>query len=295
MPHLLYKEVYIIIVTYNGSIWIDKNIQSLLLSSYPVKIIVIDNNSTDDTLKLLKKYSTVDLIQLKKNFGFAKANNIGIRTALDKGADYIFLLNQDAWIFEDTILNLIEVMKMSSKNGIVSPFHYAATKSELDTSFKTYLSRSLIIDAQQKLYSTEFVNAAAWMLSRECIEKVGFFETMFGHYGEDRNYCDRVLYKGYTILITKEAEIVHDRQIIRSFSKDLIQSKYKILTTLINPNHNILHAYLLGLKEVFGLPKYFSKFYNIGKIVYMVGELLTYYGDFIIKSRQVVKARKRAL
>lgn len=289
----LNKKVFVVIVTYNGARWIDKNITSLLNSSYPVGIIAIDNNSTDNSVALLEGYPQVNLIKSPENLGFGKANNIGMRKALDKGADYIFLLNQDAWVFNDTIHRLVEVMEGDQKIGVLSPAHYLADETTLDGNFKTYLNRSVPLNTDG-LFVTKFVNAAAWMLSRECVQKVGVFEPLFSHYGEDRNYCDRVLYHGFSIIIDTNSRVVHDRVISRNFKKDIIQSKYKILGSLLNINHSVVNSYLNGLREVFGLPKYFMKFYSTDKSIKMFFSLLGYYLGLIIGAYKIRAARNNA-
>lgn len=287
------KKVFVVIVTYNGARWIDKNIQSLLASSYPVRIIAVDNQSTDNSVTLLRKYPEVDIIETGSNLGFGKANNIGMKKALELGADYLFLLNQDAWVFDDTIKSLLGKMEANAQLGILSPMHYQADETNLDTSFATYLGRK---NGEAKdVPLVPFVNAAAWMLPRACIAAVGYFEPLFGHYGEDRNYCDRVLYHKFLIGIDSDARIVHDRVITRSFNKDITQSRYKILATLIDPNRSLFNAYKQGLKEALGLPKYFSKFYSKAEARQMLGVLLKYYTGLITKPAQVRAARKRAL
>lgn len=272
----------------------DKNIQSLLNSSYPVKIIVADNCSTDDTVSVVEKYPEVTFLKMTSNLGFGKANNIGIKEALENGADYVFLLNQDAWVFNDTVGNLIQVMERDTDVGLVSPMHYIADEVTLDSNFKTYLDRGVPFQNSQSLIQVTFVNAAAWMLSRECIEKTGYFEPLFGHYGEDRNYCDRVLYHGFSIVINEYSKIVHDRVITRNFKKDIIQCRYKVLTTLLNINHGLAKSYMLGLKDVLGLPKYFSKFYGFGKSVKLFFNLFGYYIGLMFKSGQIITARNNA-
>jgi len=289
----LNKKVFVVIVTYNGARWIDKNITSLLNSSYPVGIIAIDNNSTDNSVALLEGYGQVDLIKSPVNLGFGKANNIGIKKALDGGADYVFLLNQDAWVFNDTVQHLVQVMEGDQKIGVLSPAHYLADETTLDGNFKTYLNRSVPLNTNG-LFVTKFVNAAAWLLSRECVEKVGVFEPLFSHYGEDRNYCDRVLYHGFSIIINANSKIVHDRFISRNFRKDIIQSKYKILGSLLNINHSVVNSYLNGLREVFGLPKYFMKFYGTVKSIEMFFSLLGYYLGLIIGAYKIRAARNNA-
>lgn len=286
------KKVFVVLVTYNGSHWIDKNIQSLLDSDYPVQIIAIDNNSTDNSAALLAKYPQVDLIQSPDNLGFGKANNIGIRKALEQGADYVFLLNQDAWVFNNTVGSLVAKMGRGEAFGIMSPKHFSGDGITLDKSFETYLSRKTGL--ADTVAVVPFVNAAAWMLSRKCIETVGFFERLFGHYGEDRNYCDRVLFHNFKIGIDIQSKIVHDRVITRNYNKDIIQSKYKILTTLLNINSGLGKSYLQGLKEVIGLPKYFSKSYGVGKSARMFFILLKYYLQWVGGMSKIKTARNLA-
>lgn len=290
----LNKKVFVVLVTYNGAYWIDKNITSLLNSSYPVSIIAIDNNSTDDSVALLKNYQEVDLIQSPNNLGFGKANNIGMKKALDDGADYVFLLNQDAWVFEDTISSLIVSIESSPVYGIMSPMHFSGDAITLDVNFRNYFYKALPLHLTESLFLVPFVNAAAWMMSRQCVEKVGYFESLFGHYGEDRNYCDRVTYHKFSIGIDANSKIVHDRVITRNFKKDLIQSKYKILTSLLNINNSLSKSYLQGLKEVFGLPKYFLKAYGLGKSMNMFFSLLGYYMQWVGDRSKIKTARNNA-
>ena len=67
-------------------------------------IIVVDNNSTDDTVLILKdKYPDITLLALKKNLGFGRGNNIGIRNAYKYGAEHVLLLNQDAYVNSKTV------------------------------------------------------------------------------------------------------------------------------------------------------------------------------------------------
>ena len=282
-----------VIVTYNGAKWIDKNITSLLESEYPVNTIVIDNCSTDDSVVLLSKYPEVELIESEVNLGFGKANNIGIKKALDNGADYVFLLNQDAWVFPKTISSLVNSMEANADYGIISPVHFSGDETTWDESFIIYYNRKTA--SSDNLVTVPFVNAAAWMMSRACIEKVGLFEPMFSHYGEDRNYCDRVKYHRFLIGIDESSKIVHDRVIKRNFKKDVIQSQYKILTTLLNINNSLGKSYSLAFKEVLGLPKYFSKYYGTGKATSLFFKLFNYYLKQVAAKQSIQQARKKSI
>lgn len=213
-------KVFVIIVTYNGSKWIKKCLNSLYSGTFSISIKIIDNASSDDTVSIIKEYfPKADLIQSEKNLGFGKANNMGIKKAIEEGADYFFLLNQDAWIEENTIERLIEISKKNPNYGILSPMHLNADYSSLDFNFSRYiipdhcpgLYADIYLNKTKNVYPVDFVNAAAWMISRACVETVGLFDPLFFHYGEDRNYCQRVLYHGLKIGICPDLRIVHDR------------------------------------------------------------------------------------
>lgn len=217
-------KVTAVIVTYNGIGWIERCLNSLLDSKVKIHMIIVDNGSKDGTLEIIKNnYSDVILIETGQNLGFAKANNIGIKKALEIGSDYVFLLNQDAWIEEDTISEMLKAFKLDEKVGLVSPIHLNGSYTALDADFALYMSAKFISDSFLKqtddFYDVPMVNAAAWLLSRECIEKVGGFDTLlFVHYGEDDNYCQRVLYHGFKIKVCTKSTICHDREYREDYS-----------------------------------------------------------------------------
>src|SRR5438067_8420955 len=115
-------NVYVVIVTYNGSKWVTPCFSSLRKSTVPLKTIVIDNGSTDDTLARIQSgFPEVEIIGTGKNLGFGKANNIGMELAWQRGADYVFLLNQDAWIDPDAVEKLVEAHRKYPDYGVISP------------------------------------------------------------------------------------------------------------------------------------------------------------------------------
>ncbi|EKT4549367.1 glycosyltransferase family 2 protein [Flavobacterium psychrophilum] len=289
------KKIFVIIVTYNGSKWIEKCINSLLRSIYPINILVVDNCSTDDSVELLKRFSEIHLIQSKENLGFGKANNIGIDYALNNKADYVFLLNQDTWVFDDTISNLVVMAQNNPSFGIVSPMHFSGDEKTLDKGFVTYYNRNIEENAGKNIAIVPFVNAAAWLVSSACLQKVGGFESLFGHYGEDRNYCDRVLYHQFQIVIAKNAKICHDRKISRSFKKDLIQSKYKMLSQVLDINNTLFASYANALQSVFGLPKYFKQSYSFTFITKLFYNLVVYYLQLIFRMKVIKMTRKKTM
>ena len=212
-----------IIVTYNGSQWIEKCLNSLIQSyTFEHQIIIVDNASTDDTIFLLEKYEEkIILFESKKNLGFGQANNKGINIALDNSCDYFFLLNQDTWINLDTLPLLLKCAEKNPQYGIVSPIHMNGTSDHFDHGFETHISKGkkispLLYDlleknALQSIYEVDFVNAAAWLISKKCLEKVGGFNPLFFHYAEDDDYVNRLHFHQFKIGIHPFTKIYHDR------------------------------------------------------------------------------------
>jgi GT2 family glycosyltransferase len=214
-------NIFVVIVTYNGSKWLNKCLSSVFESSVPVQVIVVDNNSTDDSLKIVSQFPEVRTFQSRENLGFGKANNTGIQYALDHGADYIFLLNQDAWVRPDTIEHLLKASLNHPEYYVLSPLHLEGTETKLDLNFQHYISpencKDLVSDLAvnctdlKDVYEIRFVNAALWLLPRRALLEIGGFDPLFPHYGEDNDFIKRVNYHGHKAGICPAVFGVHDR------------------------------------------------------------------------------------
>lgn len=232
------SKVFVIIVTFNGKIWYDRCFRSLRQSDIPLHIIVIDNASSDDTVLYIKSnYPEIILIESDKNLGFGQGNNKGIRYALDHGADYVFLLNQDAWIEPNTIAELVRIQKENVAYGILSPINLTAEKNSILNGFIEYivdykntdckLVDDLYFNRLKDVYDIKSVNAASWLLSRSILETVGGFDPIFFHYGEDDNYLQRAHYHEFKVGICPQIALVHDAEVSNQFNLTIQESAYK--------------------------------------------------------------------
>lgn len=217
------NSCWVVIVHYNGAEWIERCLQSFSETNYKDKIIVIDNCSTkNEGLTIITtQFPEVTLIKLDTNVGFGRANNIGINLAIEKNAQYIFLLNQDAWICDNnTIDNLLEVAENNQEYAIISPIHYNSNKTALDFGFSGYLAESknadlisdIFLQKSQSIYNIPFVNAAAWMINIDSFKKIGYFDPDFFMYGEDTDLINRVLFHQFKVGITPFSNICHARE-----------------------------------------------------------------------------------
>ena len=130
-------------------------------------------------------------------------------------------------------------MKAFAENnfGVISPIHFGPNEIDLDFKFLEYISEhnapQLLINFQKKtnldkIYKVKAVNAAAWLMSRKCIEEVGVFDPIFPHYGEDTDYIKRMRYHNYKIGVAPNLCMVHNRNQQASDSKDKVYYRLKI-------------------------------------------------------------------
>ncbi len=243
-------NVYILIVTYNAKPWIQKCLESALTLVKANFILVVDNHSTDDTVAWIQNnFPQINLISLTNNLGFGQANNIGMAKALELGADAVFLMNQDVYLTANTLEALWQQSKQHPEYGILSPMHFNGTGTALDANFSNYIipskcpklySDAMVGNYQQSIYPLPFVNAAAWLVTKACLKKVGGFNPSFFHYGEDDNYCQRVIYHGFKIGVVPNTKVLHDREqtLNHSYFKDrAIVEKRKAILHYSNPQN----------------------------------------------------------
>ena len=204
------RRLLVVIVTYNGMQWLERCIGSVMSSSVPADIFICDNGSTDGTADFIEKhYPSVHLVRSENNLGFARANDLGFRHALDGDYDFVYLLNQDAWVLPDTFSKLMDAFD-SGNWGLLSPLQMRPDLTTPDKRFKRHYHGPLA--PSDNVFPVRFVMAAHWMISSECLRKTGLFSPAFYHYGEDNNYCDRVRFHGFGTGVLPSAMGVHDRQ-----------------------------------------------------------------------------------
>lgn len=213
-------QIVVAIVTYNAEKWIRTCLESLMASTVPVHTLIADNASKDRTPEILQSgFPAIPVTHLDANLGFGQANNILLQEARGEDADYVFLLNQDAYVDPGTIETLIAAHQAHPGYGIISPVQLNGAGDSLDGKFRRYLLRhypsarvdALVAGDTPEMLPVRFVNAAAWLLSRACLERTGLFHPAFFHYGEDNNYCARAQYQGFKTGVYAGSRVRHDR------------------------------------------------------------------------------------
>lgn len=244
------NNILVVVVTYNGSNYIEKCIDSLISSALSVDILVIDNASIDNTVEIInKKYPSLSIFCNKINLGFALANNIGIRHAIELNYDFVFLLNQDTVIDKFAIQHLFTNFTCNSNLAILSPVHLNYDGTKFENKFSEYIQEpycntflsNLYFNRPKEITETLFVNAAAWFVPVNIFSTIGGFDPIFFHYGEDIDFVQRCQKKGLKIAICPSSIIFHDAKEL--LWKDIMWNRQRMVTLYISELKNIKSSY----------------------------------------------------
>jgi GT2 family glycosyltransferase len=185
------------------------------------EIIVVDNNSHDNSCKMVRElFPKTILIENKENFGFSKANNIGVSRAR---GEYICILNPDTVVGEDTFIKLLEFSNHKDELGIVGCKLINGVGSFLQESKRNIPSAisslKKILGFSNNYYAHHLVNdeigevdilvGAFMFLKRTCYEEVGGFDEDYFMYGEDIDLSYRTLMAGYKNYYFGETSCIH--------------------------------------------------------------------------------------
>jgi len=182
---------------------------------------VVDNGSTDGTVEFIKRhFPHVEVIVNSCNLGFAAGSNIGIRYAIAKKADYIFLLNNDTLVSPDCIDNLVAQAHTLPNAGILTPkIVYAENSNQIW--FAGSWCHPLTLDAtgfgRCKSYQiqdcepqpVDYIFGTAMLIRREVVERIGLFDESFFMYYEDMDFCLRARAAGYKLYYVPTAIVQH--------------------------------------------------------------------------------------
>jgi GT2 family glycosyltransferase len=214
-------KVGIIIVNYNGEKYTNDCIKSVFKSSYQnYLVIVIDNASTDNSVKLLEEFNNkIVIIKNNENLGFSGANNIGIKYALENECEYVLLLNNDTEIDKELIKNMVDA-SIKNNNAIISPKIYYYDEPNMIWSaggglnWKKGLSFHYGKDEidkgqydQQK--EIDFATGCCILIHKSVFDKIGFLAEEYFLYFEDTDFCVRAKRAGIKIIYEPSARLWH--------------------------------------------------------------------------------------
>lgn len=214
----------VIIVTWNSSDCISNCLASLAkeLKSTGSEVIVIDNNSADDTvLKIKSSFPGVIIIENRENRGFGAANNQGLELA---NGEYVLFLNPDTVLPPKSVGLMLAFLKNYPSAGIVGPeqkdengkitfnFSRYTLRGLLEYGIEKLMPNSNLCLALRKPYKVRFLNGGCWMTRRKSLISVGGYDGRLFLYGEEPDVCLRIKKAGWDIYFLRNVWITHLRE-----------------------------------------------------------------------------------
>jgi GT2 family glycosyltransferase len=231
-------KVAVIIVNWNGkddTVECLKSLRRVSTFNYDLSIILVDNASTNDSVEVFNKITdpSFRLVKSETNLGFAGGNNLGIKIALEEGADWILLLNNDTLADKNLIKELVKGAENYTSGGIFSPKIYFAPGFEFyKDKYPKYVSGKVIWSAGGKMdwdnvfgvnigvddvdrgqydeaKEIDFATGACVLINKKVFEKIGLLSLDYFMYLEDTDFCHKAKLAGFKIYYLPQAYLWH--------------------------------------------------------------------------------------
>ena len=211
-------KIVIIILNMNGKEVLNECLNSVQRLDYPnYTVIVVDNNSSDGSQAFVTDaFPGVHLIQNKVNEGVPEGQNIGIRAALQCGADYVFTINNDTVLDRNVLAELSDTLIKDTTIGAAGPIVYSMKKkATIDygcgnlrwNTGTVALPHVSEIDVKTKIADVDYVSF--FFADPRVLESVGLFNKRYFAYWEDTDLCFRLKKAGYRVVCVSAARVWH--------------------------------------------------------------------------------------
>ena len=214
--------VVIVLLNWNG--WLDtvaclKSLQRLVYDDF--RVVVVDNGSIDDSVQRLSVWQPfITLLEAGENLGFAVGNNLGICWALEQGAEYVLLLNNDTVVAEDLLEAFVAAAQERPKAGALAAkicyydrprtLWYAGSKSPTPWMAPMHIGQEEEDQGQyEEMAPVTGINGCAFFARTEAIREVGLLNERFFYKYEDVDWSLRFSKAGYETLYVPGAKVWH--------------------------------------------------------------------------------------
>ena len=229
--------VYCIILNWNGYKVLREALESVRQMTYPnFKVLLVDNGSSDGSPEYLKRVVPgIEIIVNPANLGFAAGNNIGLRRALQMGADHVLLLNNDTTVDVAMLSQLVACAESEPRIGMVTPkiLYYEERNRiwRLGDRIHRWLPVPLSVGRNQmdsgqfsQPLDVDYVTFCGVLIKRALLETIGFLDERFFFTYEDADFCYRSRDAGYRIVCQPNACMWH--KVSLSAQKDAANIRY---------------------------------------------------------------------
>lgn len=234
-PNPMLPKVAIVYLSYNSRPYLEQVFLSLERLDYPkdkLEIIAVDNASPDGSAEELRKREGITLFALPENLGFAGGNNVGIEHALLAGADYVYLLNNDAKPHPDAIREAVEMAERDPKIGAVQSLirlwqdeevlnvtggmvHFLGFGYARDNGRRATAEEVAPLDGSEIAYAS----GAAVLYRASALREAGVLESFYFMYHDDLELGWRIRLAGYRNVLAVRSVAYHHYEFRRSIKK----------------------------------------------------------------------------
>ena len=239
--------VFCIVLNVNGRELVREALDSLGRMTYPAfKLIVVDNGSTDGSQAAVREgYPDVMLIENGANLGFGEGNNVGMKYALDAGAEWILLLNNDIVVHPDMLSEMMKVAESDPAIGMLAPKIYYHSRPEIfwyaggEVNFWTGIVSHRGVgrrDSGQydRVEDTGYITGCAMLIRREVLERVGLFDPVYSPgYSEDADLSQRARRAGFRLVYVPQAKLWHKVSAFSGGGMSAMKTRLKVEHNMI--------------------------------------------------------------
>ncbi len=218
-------KVFIIILNWNGkqdSVECLESLKKITYTNY--EILLVDNGSTDESVRCFReRFPEIEIIENELNMGFAEGNNVGIRRAMEKGTDYVLLLNNDTVVDRKFLEELVNVAESEPRIGLAGPkvyyydykgrkdiIHSAGAKINMRQGTAPPIGINEVdigqFDHERKV---DYLEGACMLVKQAVIHNIGLMDAEYFAYWEETDWCIRARKAGYSIFYVPKAKIWH--------------------------------------------------------------------------------------
>ncbi len=213
-------KVYAVILNYNSGETLDACLNAVFRTQYngDFHVVVVDNASTDGSLEEAReRFQHAEFIRNSKNIGFAAGNNVGIRFALERGADYVILINSDAIIETTTIARLVRAGEKCAKPSVLCPIitepsgkiWYAGATVNWHAMRIMHTTTTPHTTHTTTVIPTESATGCVVSIHKDVFKEIGLLNESYFLYYEDADfsYCARK--KHFVVGVVPRARALH--------------------------------------------------------------------------------------
>jgi len=178
-------------------------------------VIVVDNGSTNDSVQRIREaHPAVELICTGRNLGYAGGVNVGIRLALERGAEFVWLLNNDAKPLPNALSALVgKALEQPDLGAVGSVLMYMSSQTEVQAwgggRVNCWLGRASHATSRKEDPWFDYLTGASLLLRCAALAKVGLFDDGFFLYWEDTDLSFRLRRQGWRLGVAAESVVLH--------------------------------------------------------------------------------------